>query len=179
MAVKEYIFTSERLGFRNWEPTDLESMSVLNADPYVMQYFPSLQTRQQTAEFIAKMQKQFIEKGFTYFAVDTLAEKEFIGFIGLSIPTFEADFTPCVDMGWRLKRDAWNKGYATEGALRCISFAQNAGIQQLFAIAPAINTRSEQVMIKSGMRKLKTFDHPNLRDFPHLQACVLYHIALR
>ncbi len=175
MEVQKYLFKSSRLGFRNWMPADLEPMTALNNDPKVMEYFPFLQSSEQTAEFISKMQAQFHEKGFTYFAVDTLADNDFIGFIGLSVPGFEADFTPCVDMGWRLKQQAWFKGYATEGAMRCIGFAAETGIKELYAIAPVVNERSVQVMKKCGMQQQKTFLHPKLREYPHLEECVLYH----
>ena len=59
------------------------------------------------------MQNQFAEKGFCYFAVDKLENSEFIGLICLSEQTFEADFTPCIDIGWRLASAEWNKGNAT------------------------------------------------------------------
>src|ERR1700761_6816125 len=97
-----YIFTSERLGFRNWMMSDVSEMSLINADPKVMEFFPETRTREQTVEFIERMQKQFAEKGFCYFAVDRLDNNDLIGFIGISEQTFEADFTPCIDIGWGL-----------------------------------------------------------------------------
>ncbi len=101
-----YIFQSARLGFRNWAATDIPRMCLVNADPKVMEYFPAIPTTQQTEAFVARMQKQYAEKGFCYFAVDRLDNNEFIGFTGLSIPQFEADFMPCVDIGWRKKNGA-------------------------------------------------------------------------
>ena len=78
-----YLFVSERLGFRNWKKTDIKIMSGINADPIVMNYFPSVKTVNETIAFIERMQKQFTEKGFCYFAVDILESNELIGFIGL------------------------------------------------------------------------------------------------
>jgi RimJ/RimL family protein N-acetyltransferase len=171
----EYLFTSERLGFRNWKPEDIDAMAAINADPEVMEFFLALRSHEETATFIAKMQTQFVEKGFCYFAVDTLENKEFIGFTGLSIPDFEADFTPCVDIGWRLKRSVWGKGFATEGAGRCLDYGfTQLGLTHVYAIAPCVNVRSEHVMKKTGMQKVKQFLHPLLEGDERLQECVLY-----
>jgi len=172
---KSYLFTSARLGFRNWLETDLEEMAAINADIAVMEFFPRLATKEETANFIQRMQKQWTDKGFCYFAVDKLENSEFIGFIGLSEQTFEAPFTPCVDIGWRLRKTAWNQGFATEGAARCLDFAfQDLNLQKIVAVAPKINVRSEQVMKKIGMKKLREFEHPLLRDCERLKDCVLY-----
>lgn len=175
--IPTYLFQSERLGFRNWLQPDIANMAEINADPVVMEFFPAIQPEAQTKEFIDKMQKQYAERGFCYFAVDRLDTGEFIGFIGLSIPGFEADFTPCVDIGWRLKRDAWHNGFATEGAKRCIEYAfDDLSIKKLVAIAPAVNLKSEQVMIKTGMQKVKNFNHPKLQGNTRLEDCVLYQV---
>ncbi len=116
----DYIFTSQRLGFRNWLDSDLPKMAAINADEEVMRFFPSTQTKAKTEEFIKRMQAQFEKHGFCYFAVEILESKALIGFIGLSEQTYKADFTPCVDIGWRLGRTHWGKGYATEGAKRVL-----------------------------------------------------------
>src|SRR5215217_2088036 len=117
--MSDYIFRSERLGFRNWQESDIIPMAAINADPEVMRYFPAIQTTSQTQDFIQKMQLQFQERGYCYFAVELLKTNTLIGFTGLSDKTFESDFTPCIDIGWRLGTAHWNKGYATEGAARC------------------------------------------------------------
>lgn len=172
-----YLFTSERLGFRNWKGDDVLKMAAINSDPDVMKFFPALQDEAQTQSFIKRMQKQYEDKGFTYFAAELLSNKEFIGFIGLSVPTFEAEFTPCVDMGWRLNKKYWNNGYATEGAKRCLEYAFNVlELDKVVAICPEINKPSEGVMQKIGMKKKLTFSHPLLQDNDRLQACVLYEI---
>src|SRR5688572_24415738 len=117
---KKYIFTSDRLGFRNWELTDIDEMYKINSDKKVMEFFPGVSTREQTIEFVERMKSQFDKKGYCYFAVDKLEDNRFIGFIGLSEQTYKTDFTPCVDIGWRIKSSEWNKGFATEGAKRCL-----------------------------------------------------------
>ena len=172
-----YLFTSQRLGFRNWEGADLPKMALINADSEVMRYFKSTQTQDQTMQFIARMQRQFEIRGFCYFAVDTLESNEFIGFIGISEQTYEADFTPCIDIGWRIGKKHWGKGYATEGAKKVLKYAfDELSVDRLLSTAPIVNTASENVMLKIGMQKVKTFEHPLLQDNERLKECVLYEI---
>lgn len=173
-----YLFTSERLGFRNWIDADVPKMAAINADPDVMAFFPALQDLGQTQAFVDRMRKQYEEKAFTYFGVELLTTKEFIGFIGLSVPTFEAEFTPCVDMGWRLDKKFWYNGYATEGAKRCIEYAFSVlELPSVVAICPKMNKPSEAVMQKIGMHKKLEFIHPLLTNSKILKNCVLYTIS--
>jgi len=172
-----YIFKSERLGFRNWKESDKIRMTEINSDPKVMEFFPSIPSSKQTEDFIDRMQKQFSEKGFCYFAVDKLSDNEFIGFIGISEQNFQSDFTPCIDIGWRLSQKEWGKGFATEGANRCLDFAFNdIGLEKIKSICPIINKKSERVMEKLGMIKKKSFNHPLLKEYRILEKCVLYEI---
>ncbi|MDP2412294.1 GNAT family N-acetyltransferase [Daejeonella sp.] len=171
----QYLFKSERLGFRNWLESDIELMSAINADEKVMEFFPRITTKAQTVEFIEKMEQQFKEKGYCYFAVDKLENNRFIGFIGLSKKSFEAEFTPCVDIGWRLSSEEWNKGYASEGAKRCLEYAHEVlKLEKIVSIAPKINVKSEWVMKKIGMEKVLEFEHPLLINDERLRDCVLY-----
>jgi len=175
--MSDYIFRSERLGFRNWQESDIIPMAAINADPEVMRYFPAIQTTSQTQDFIQKMQLQFQERGYCYFAVELLKTNTLIGFTGLSDKTFESDFTPCIDIGWRLGTAHWNKGYATEGAARCLQYGfESLKINTINAIAPKINVPSIAVMEKIRMKKVKEFQHPLLINDDWLQPCVLYEI---
>ena len=98
---KEYLFQSERLGFRNWIDSDIAKMIDISSDSDVMEFFPAIATKIQTEEFIDRMKLMCIEKGYCYFAVDQLKDESFIGFIGLCYQTYESQFTPSVDIGWR------------------------------------------------------------------------------
>ena len=150
-------------------------MAAINADERVMEFFPATKTYQQTEEFVHRMQTQFAEKGFCYFAVDTLINGEFIGFIGLSLQTFESAFTPCIDIGWRLSYSAWNKGFATEGAAACLEYAfMELRLEKVAAIAPVINTRSIAIMEKTGMKVAGTFMHPLIAGDSRLRKCIVY-----
>lgn len=170
-----YIFTSARLGFRNWYPADVSAMAAINANPEVMKYFPGTQNHDQTAAFILRMQRLYAERGFCYFAAETLARGEFIGFMGLSRQDYYAPFTPCIDIGWRLKPEAWGHGYAVEGGKRCLDFAFNdLNLGQVIATAPLVNVKSIKVMEKIGMKPLVQFRHPALSDYPELELCTAY-----
>jgi RimJ/RimL family protein N-acetyltransferase len=171
----KYIFTSERLGFRNWELTDIDKMHQINSDEKVMEFFPSNLTKEQTTEFVERMKKLFENKGFCYFAVDKLEDNEFIGFIGLSEQSFKANFTPCVDIGWRIKNSEWNKGFASEGAKKCLDYALNdLKIENVYSIAPKVNIKSEHIMTKIGLIKQFEFEHPLLTKNDRLKTCLLY-----
>lgn len=174
----KYLFTSERLGFRNWNIADLDAMTAINTDPEVMQFFPAPYDREQTAAFIDRMQKMYAEKRYCYFAVETLREQAFIGFTGLAWQTYEAPFTPCIDIGWRLARKAWGMGYATEAAKRCLEYAfEDLLLDEVKAVAPVVNKPSVRVMEKADMKRLLSFKHPALRESPLLEDCICYGIT--
>ena len=98
-----------------------------------------------------------------------------IGFIGLSAQDYECEFTPFVDIGWRLAKHTWNKGYATEGAKRCLSYAhETLKLKEIYAVTPMLNKKSERIMQKIGMTKVGTFEHPLLLNDERLKMCVLY-----
>lgn len=171
----DYLFSSNRLGFRNWTLGDLDPMAALNDDADVMEFFPFKPSRQNTEEFIVRMQQQFAKNGFCYFAVDLLETNEFIGFVGLCEQNYLEGQDTFVDIGWRLKKSVWNKGYATEGAKACLDFGfTQIGLHAIYSVASEINTKSELIMKKIGMEKIKTFDHPKLVAYPELVSCVLY-----
>ena len=88
----------------------------MNADPRVMEYFAATLSRAESDAGVDWIHAHFGLHGFGLFAAELRETNAFIGFIGLSIPSFEAHFTPCVEIGWRLAHEHWKKGYATEGA---------------------------------------------------------------
>lgn len=172
-----YLFTSKRLGFRKWTLDDLDAFAELNADPEVMEHFPKTLAKEETEAYIKRLQKHYIDFGHNYYATEIIKTGEFIGFIGLAYQDFESDFTPNVDIGWRLKKIAWGKGYATEGAKRCLEIAFNdLHLEKVIATCTLHNKSSENVMQKIGMQKIGTFLHPKLKDYPEMQTCLLYEI---
>jgi len=172
-----YLFTSERLGFRNWTANDLKEFSEINADLEVMKHFPNTLSENETRDFIQRLIDHFNKRGHTYFATEILETGEFIGFIGLAYQTYEADFNPATDIGWRLKKTAWRKGYATEGAKKCLEYAFNKlNIDRIISTCTLNNKNSENVMKKIGMIKQGVFKHPKLKDYPTYEECVWYEI---
>ena len=173
-----YLFTTARLGFRTWQSFDLDDFAAINADPEVMRFFQKLYTKEDTLAMMERMQKMYADKGYCYFAVDHLETKELIGTIGLGWKTFEADFTPCVDIGWRIGKKWWNQGLASEGAQACLEFGKELGIQEVVSMASVGNLASIEVMKKIGMDFWKEFKHPDLKSFPEIERCSLYQIQL-
>ena len=172
-----YLFTSERLGFRNWKNTDANLLFEMNSDAAVMEFFPRKSTKKEAISFIDRMQTQYVKNGFCYFAVELLETTQFIGFIGLSEQHYKADFNPSIDIGWRLLQKYWHKGYATEGAKASLNLAFNGLIlKKIIAVSPKINKGSIGVMKKIGMQKVSEFEHPLLLDNERLKECVLYQI---
>ncbi len=177
--MKEYIIKNKRLGLRNWNASDLLPFTEMCQDKEVMKYFPNLLSEKDVENFIERMQIHFKEFGFCYFAVDILETKEFIGFTGMLHQTYKSPFTPCIDIGWRLKRKAWNTGFATEAANACLSFASNhLKLKEVYSIASKANLNSIHVMKKIGMEFHSEFQHPALLKNELLKDCVVYHSTL-
>lgn len=161
----QYLFTSERLGFRNWIDQDLHSFTQMNQDPVVMEFFPNILNGEETKAMIDRMIKTYQDIGYTFYAVCTLDNNEFIGFIGMIESTFKAPFTPCKEIGWRLKTSAWGKGFATEGAKRCLKYGfETLGFKSIYSITPLTNQKSEKIMHKIGMKKITEFEHPKIES---------------
>ncbi|MFM7627913.1 MAG: GNAT family N-acetyltransferase; N-acetyltransferase [Algoriphagus sp.] len=171
-----YLFTSPRLGFRLWQSRDLQAFAAINSDPEVMRFFQKPLEEEETLALMERMQQLFEEKGFCYFAVDLLETPCLIGNIGLGWKTFEADFTPSVDIGWRIGKIWWNQGLCTEGAKACLDYAKKLKLSEILSFASVGNLASIQVMKKIGMQYWKDFDHPELQAHPSLQRCSLYRI---
>lgn len=169
------ILETERLILREWQAEDIDNMAAINSDAEVMKYFPGTQTRAQTEQFIKRMLDLYEKEKFCYFALTLKSSHELIGFTGLSQQTYDAPFTPCTDIGWRLKTSAWGQGYATEAARAALGYGiRKIGLKQIFAVAPEINTASIRIMEKIGMTQHLCFKHPALTESPKLENCVCY-----
>jgi RimJ/RimL family protein N-acetyltransferase len=117
------VITTPRLLLRTWRESDRASFAALNADPAVMEFFPSGLNGDESEQTVALMEAHQKEHGFCFFAAELVGKAPFIGFIGISNGPFEAPFTPAVEVGWRLARPYWNRGLATEGATAVLSYA--------------------------------------------------------
>ena len=173
--VKEYIILTQRLGLRNWLPSDEAPFIAMCQDPDVMKHFPSTLSASETLELIDNLKKHFDEFGYTYFAVDVIETGAFIGFIGMKQQSWESKYTPCVDIGYRIKKSAWGKGYATEGAVACLKAAFSTfKIEEVLSFTTDTNTASEHIMKKIGMRYVGTVQHPSIVNDNRFKHCVVY-----
>jgi RimJ/RimL family protein N-acetyltransferase len=169
-----------RLLLRRWREADYAPFAVLNADPMVMEYFPGRLTRAESDEEVARIEAGFAARGYGLWALEVCATGEFVGFTGLAVPSFTAHFMPAVEVGWRLVRSAWGKGYATEAGLASIAFGfADVGLDEIVSFTSAANMRSRAVMERIGMTHdpADDFDHPGLDETDLLRPHVLYRIA--
>ena len=177
MEPKIFIETS-RLILRQWKASDNEPYIQLNRDSDVMEFFPSVSTKDETLAQIERFTTHIDQYGYGFFAVERKDNGQFIGFTGLSHPRFEASFAPCVEIGWRLSKTNWGQGFATEAALASLDFGfDSVGLDEIYAFTSVHNKRSEQVMLKAGMLKQGEFEHPSIEDGHFLKRHVLYKIS--
>ena len=164
-----------RLKLRQWKEEDKEPFFKLNSDPRVMEFMPKLLSKEESDQFIERIKKQFKEDRYSFFAVELIEDKTFIGLIGLSIPKFQSFFTPCVEIGWRLAYDYWGKGYATEGAKASLNYGfKELNLSEIVSFTVPKNVRSRQVMERIGMKYIDKFEHPLLPQGHPLRNHVLY-----
>jgi RimJ/RimL family protein N-acetyltransferase len=171
---------TERLWLRRWRPADRAPFRALNADPQVMQHFPGLLSAAESDALAQRIEQHFAEHGFGLWVVDVTGVTPFAGYVGLSVPRFEAPFTPCVEIGWRLARSCWGRGYATEAARAVLAFGfEGLALGEIVSFTVPDNDRSRRVMERIGMSRNPDgdFEHPGLPDGHPLRRHVLYRIA--
>jgi len=171
---------TDRLILRRWLPSDIEPFAALNADPEVMRFFPKVLTRTEVEALIGRFEDHFDRHGFGLWAVELKITGELIGFIGLNIPSFNAPFMPTVEIGWRLAKDFWGQGYATEGAIAALRFGfEDLDLPEIVAFTAKVNQRSIAVMERLAMKRNpdEDFDHPALPAGHPLQRHVLYRLT--
>jgi RimJ/RimL family protein N-acetyltransferase len=186
--------STQRLILRPWCESDLSVFARLNDDPSVMEFMPKRLTRDESDAFAARIRTDMEKRGWGLWAVEVRGgaatgvppnggdSVPFIGYVGLSVPTFEADFTPCVEIGWRLAREHWGHGYATEAAAASLQFAfEKLSLPQVVSFTANLNRRSIRVMERIGMSRdpEDDFDHPKLPSGHPLRRHVLYRVNHR
>ena len=172
--------TTARLVLRGWRPEDRAPFAALNADPVVMEHFPAPLDREASDALAARLAAHFDERGFGMWAVEAPGVAPFLGFVGLSVPRFQAAFTPCVEIAWRLAREFWGRGYALEAARAALAYAWGpADLAEVVSFTVPANRRSVAMMERLGMRRdlAGDFDHPLLPEGHRLRRHVLYRLA--
>jgi RimJ/RimL family protein N-acetyltransferase len=174
----EYLLTP-RLRLRRWLDRDLEPFAAMNACSEVMKNFPKKLTSQESSSFVEHMKREFEDANLGLWAVDHLVSEQFIGFVGLHKPTFDAHFTPCVEVGWRLARKFWGFGYATEAAQAAMSDGYDRlGLAEIISMTSVFNIESMRVMERLGMKRNPDDDflHPRIPAGARLGRHVLYRL---
>jgi RimJ/RimL family protein N-acetyltransferase len=171
--------SGQRLILRRWRESDLEPFSVINADPIVMEFYPRTFSLKETRAAIEKIEADFDSHGFGLWALELRKTSRFIGYVGLSRPTFQAHFTPCIEIGWRISKEHWGKGFATEAAREVIRDAfERLQLGEVVSYTAAVNARSIRVMEKISMLRNKQDDflHPLIEDDHPLKPHVLFRL---
>lgn len=152
-------------------------MTLLNQDPRVMEHLPKRLTPAETRAMIQRINHRIEQRGFGLWAAALKQSGALIGFIGLSTPAFEAPFTPCVEIAWRLSAAHWGQGYATEGAKAALAYGfTKLSLQEIVAFTVPENQRSLRVMQRIGMQPdpQGDFAHPNFPLNHRLSRQLLY-----
>ena len=172
--------STPRLRLRPWRDADLAPFVAINADPRVMEFFHNVPSRQESEARLRRIREHFDKHGFGMWALEVVGVTEFAGFVGLAIPPFEASFTPCVEIGWRLAHEYWAHGYATEAAGAALDYGFGTlGLKEIVAFTVPANSRSRRVMERLGMTTspAEDYDSPMLPEGHPLRRHMLYRIT--
>jgi RimJ/RimL family protein N-acetyltransferase len=168
------------LVLRRWLPGDREPFATLNADPEVMEHFQKPLTREESDAFVARIEEEFDESGFGLWAVEVPDHAPFIGFVGLHRVRFDAPFAPAVEVAWRVAREHWGRGFATEAACAAVRYGlDEANVDEVVSFTTPDNVRSRKVMERLGMVRDadSDFEHPNVPVGHRLRHHVVYRFA--
>jgi RimJ/RimL family protein N-acetyltransferase len=168
-----------RLLLRAWRDDDLDAFAAMSADPEVMRHLWPIEDRAASDAMAAAIRGHFDRHGFGFWAVEAPGVAPFVGFAGLAVVAYDAPFTPAVEIGWRLARPHWGKGFATEAAAAALDQGFGPlGLAEIVAFTVPANRRSERVMQRLGMRRDEAgdFDHPRVAAGHPLSRHILYRL---
>ncbi|CAM3198321.1 GNAT family N-acetyltransferase [Cupriavidus taiwanensis] len=171
-------FETGRLRLRQWRDEDYAPFAALNADAQVMRYFPAPLTRAESDAMAGRCRSLIAQQGWGVWVVERIADDAFLGFVGLHEPAAALPFAPCVEIAWRLARQAWGQGYATEAARGALAYGfGRLALNEIVAFTTLANARSRAVMERLGMRQdAEGFDHPALPPGHPLRPHCLYRL---
>lgn len=165
---------------RGWREDDRRPFADLNADDEVMAHFPSTLTRAQSDALVERIGSHFERQGYGLWALEIPGVTAFAGFVGLALQTFDAPFTPAVEIGWRLSNRHWHHGYATEAAQVALGFGfGSVGLTEIVSMTSTTNIASQAVMLRLGMHcdHRDDFEHPSIEPGNPLRRHVLYRLG--
>lgn len=169
---------TERLILRQWTESDRVAFALLNADDRVMASLPAVLNKSESDALADRIEALIARRGWGLWALELKQNPQFIGFVGLHEPTYDLPFTPCVEIGWRLAREHWGKGYATEAANAALDYAFKVlALNEVYSFTSVINKKSRAVMQRLNMLDTQqNFVNPMLADNDSLREHVLYKI---
>jgi len=172
-------FETKRLRLRQWLPNDREPFAALNADPKVMEFFPTPLDRTASDAMANRCQSLITERGWGFWVAEMKETGQFIGFVGLHVPVAELPFSPCVEIGWRLAFQYWGKGFATEASRAALNVGfELLSLPEVVSFTTVRNLRSRAVMERLGMcQTAETFEHPHMPVGSPLRQHCLYRLS--
>ncbi len=180
MTIKPKVFElqTDRLLLRPWRSEDFPLFAQMNADPEVMAYYPSVLNNDESNALAHKFSSLLLNQSWGFWAVEHMDRSEFIGFVGLHKPQYHLPVSPCIEIGWRLAKEYWGNGYATEAAFASLYFAfEQLNLAQVYAFTPVANQKSWSVMQRLGMENTQNnFKHPMIPKHHTLAEHLLYKI---
>jgi len=171
---------SVRLVLRSWRESDIAPFAALCANPVVMAYFERPRCFAEAEATAGRCMRSEAERGFCLWAVELPGEADFIGFTGIDRVEDHLPFAPAVEIGWRLARPFWGRGFASEAALAALTDGfGRCGLAEIVAMSVPGNARSLAVMARIGMRRdpAGDFEHPDIAPGHALRPHVLYRIG--
>jgi len=172
--------SSGRICLRRWRDEDREAFAAMNSDARVMEFFRSPLSRVESDAMVDRIEEHFSKRDFGLWAIEVPDVAPFIGFAGLTVARFNAPFTPCVEVGWRLAFEHWGHGYATEAARLALGYGFGTlALSEIVSFTSTANHRSRAVMERLGMRRdpAEDFDYPALPEGHPLRRQVLYRLG--
>ena len=171
---------TDRLLLRQWTEQDFPLFAKICADPVVMEFFPKVYSQEESDAFASKTISLIEKKSWGFWAVELIEENKFIGFVGLNESGYLVPVSPCIEIGWRLDKDYWGKGYATEAARASLQFAfEVLQVNEVYSFTSIFNKRSWLMMLRLGMQNTgDNFDHPMVPQGHVLKEHVLYKISM-
>jgi RimJ/RimL family protein N-acetyltransferase len=154
---------TNRLRLRLWGDDDFTDYAAICADPDVMRFIGDGHPydTQETREHFGRIRAHWSDHGFGLWAATLRADDRLVGFVGLATPTFLPEVLPAVEIGWRLGREHWGQGLATEGAMAALAHGfSRADVREILSICHMENVASERVMRKIGMSHLRDTTEP-------------------
>lgn len=169
---------TERLLMRRWRTADREPFAALNGDPQTMVYFPATLDRAASDALVDRIEAMFDQQGFGLWALEVVTTGQFIGFTGLNPLPNDVPGGGGMEVGWRLSRHAWHRGYATEAARAALGVAfDGVGLTEIWSMTAVLNEPSQAVMRRIGLSETARFDHPRIPAGHPFAPHVMYHLA--